>query len=197
MTNPMGWEVKSLGSICTKLNDGTHFSPENAPIGDYKYITAKNIKADGFCFDNLTYVSADVHNGIYSRCNPEFGDVLYIKDGVTTGIAMINTLDEPFSILSSVALLKQDRSIIEGCFLRDVLNNKDMYKYIRKMMGGAAITRLTIEKIKKIEIPLPPLPLQTRFAGMVQQVDKTKFALQKGLEKLELCYKALMQRYFG
>jgi len=182
----MGWDVRSLGNICTKLNDGTHFSPDNASVGDYKYITAKNIKADGFSFDDLTFVSADVHNYIYNRCNPEFGDVLYIKDGVTTGIAMINTLDEPFSILSSVALLKQDRSKIEGYFLRDVLNNKDMYKHIRKMMGGAAITRLTIDKIKKIEIPLPPLQLQTRFAGLVQQIDKTKFVMQEGLDYMQM-----------
>ena len=59
------------------------------------------------------------------------GDVLYIKDGVTTGIAMVNTLDEEFTLLSSVALLKQDRSIIDGHFLCGVLNNDEMYTDIR------------------------------------------------------------------
>jgi len=43
---------------------------------------------------------------IYSRRNPEKGDILYIKDGATTGIVTINDLVEPFSMLLSVALLK-------------------------------------------------------------------------------------------
>ena len=54
----------------------------------------------------VTYISRKVHNEIYSRCNPEKGDILYIKDGATTGVVTLNDLDEPFSMLSSVALLK-------------------------------------------------------------------------------------------
>ena len=88
-----------------------------------------------------------MHDEIYARCNPEYGDVLYIKDGVTTGIAMVNTLHEPFTMLSSVALLKQHRKFLEGAYLCGVLNNQNMYDAIRKDMGGAAITRLTIVKL--------------------------------------------------
>ena len=43
---------------------------------------------------------------------------------------------------------------------------------------------------------LPPFPLQTRFAEIVQQIDKGRFVMQDGLKKLELTYKALMHGLF-
>ena len=74
-----------------KVQDGTHFSPQDqSSTGDYKYITAKNIKSWGLDLTNVTYVSEKVHRPIYERCNPEKGDVLYIKDGATTGIATVS-----------------------------------------------------------------------------------------------------------
>ena len=177
VSNPLGWEKKMLKTVCVKLNDGTHFSPESFVEGEYKYVTAKNIKESGFDFTNITYVSEAVHRPIYERCNPELGDVLYIKDGVTTGIAMVNTLNEEFTLLSSVALLKQNRKIMDGYFLAAVLNNENMYSDIRSNMGGAAITRLTIAKLNMIQIIVPPLKLQQQFADFVHQVDKSKVAV--------------------
>ena len=197
IVNPKNWEKMKLVDVCTKLTDGTHFSPESYPEGEYRYVTAKNIKIDGFDFSNITYVPKSVHDEIYARCNPEYGDVLYIKDGVTTGIAMVNTLHEPFTMLSSVALLKQNRKLLEGAYLCGVLNNQNMYDAIRKDMGGAAITRLTIVKLKNIQIPVPPLELQTQFATFVEQTDKSKLVIQQSLDKLETLKKSLMQEYFG
>ena len=195
--NPLGWEKKSLKEVCIKLNDGTHFSPESFETGEYKYVTAKNIKMSGFDFTNITYVPEEVHRPIYERCNPELGDVLYIKDGVTTGIAMVNTLDEEFTLLSSVALLKQDRRIMNGYFLTALLNNENMYTDIRSNMGGAAITRLTIAKLNGIQVILPPIELQIQFAAFVTQTDKSKSSIQQSLAKLETLKKSLMQEYFG
>lgn len=172
--NPMGWKKRMLKDVCLKLNDGTHFSPESFETGDYKYITAKNIKQSGFDFSNITYIPEKVHRPIFERCNPEFEDVLYIKDGATTGIAIVNTLKEEFTLLSSVALLKQDRKIMNGYFLSALLNNEKMYSTIRNNMGGAAITRLTISKLNTIKIIVPPIEIQKEFADFVKQIDKSK-----------------------
>lgn len=197
ISNPMNWNKRTLKEVCTKLNDGTHFSPESFSMGDYKYITAKNIKASGFDFSNITYVPEAVHRPIFERCNPEQGDVLYIKDGATTGIAIVNTLKEEFTLLSSVALLKQNRNVINGYFLAALLNNADMYSDIRNNMGGAAITRLTIAKLNAVKVIVPPLDLQNRFAAFVEQVDKSKVAIQKSLDEAQLLFDSLMQQYFG
>ena len=46
-------------------------------------------------------------------------------------------------------------------------------------------------------MPLPPLPLQEQFAAFVEQTDKSKLAVQQGLQELEILKKSLMQQYFG
>ena len=106
-----GWEHIRMGDIC-QIYDGTHFSPKNGRDGDYMYITAKNIKPYYIDVSNISYVTEDDHNDIYSRCSPKKGDVLYIKDGATAGIATVNTIEEEFSMLSSVALIKCSNIIL-------------------------------------------------------------------------------------
>ena len=193
--NEKGWEVKKLGEVCSQITDGTHNSPTNTKNGDFKYVTAKNIKKEGIVLDNITYVDADTHHSIYSRCNPEYGDILYIKDGATTGIATINNLNEEFSLLSSVALLKLEDKII-NYYLKAVLNTPSLYNCIRTNMGGAAITRLTLVKIKAIKIPLPPFPLQHLFAQRIEQIERQKSAVQKSITDLETLLASRMQYWF-
>ena len=195
--NPQKWKVQKLNDVCIKINDGTHFSPESFPHGEYKYITAKNIRIWGLDLTKVTYVSEEIHRGIYERCDPKKGDVLYIKDGATTGIAIVNPLDEEFSLLSSVALLRPNTNQLTAIYLRDFLNYPAIYEKIRGSMAGAAITRLTVAKIRQIEIPVPQLDLQKKYVIRREQIDKSKFAVEESIRKLELLKKALMQKYFG
>jgi type I restriction enzyme S subunit len=89
---PDNWEWVKISNILTKITDGTHHSPTSFPVGKYKYVTAKNIKSEGIDLTNISFVDEAVHNEIYARCNPEYGDILYIKDGATTGVVTLNTL---------------------------------------------------------------------------------------------------------
>lgn len=158
-----GWVEKKLGEVCSKIVDGTHHSPTNTSEGEYPYITAKNIKHNEIDLSNITYVTKDIHREIYSRCNPEKGDVLMIKDGATTGIAVVNYLDFEFSLLSSVALLKTKMEILDSYYLCYVLNSPDVYNQFRSKMDGAAITRITLVKIKDAVIQVPPLDQQRKI----------------------------------
>ena len=196
ITNEKGWKIKKLEHVCQKITDGTHNSPVNTEEGEYMYVTAKNIKKDGIILDDITYVSAEVHKVIYARCNPQYGDVLYIKDGVTTGIATINTIKEEFSLLSSVALLKPGNDIV-NYYLKAVLNTPSLYVSIRKNMGGAAITRLTITKINSIDIPLPPLALQQQFAEKIQAIEAQKELVKQSIAETQHLFDSRMDYYFN
>jgi type I restriction enzyme S subunit len=44
---------------------------------------------------------------------------------------------------------------------------------------------------------VPPLELQNRFAAFVSQVDKSKVVVQRTLDKAQLLFDSLMQKYFG
>lgn len=157
-----------LGDICERIMDGTHFSPKNSAQGQFRYITAKNIKEMRLALDEVTYLSREDHEAIYKRCPVKKGDVLYIKDGATTGVATINTLDEEFSLLSSVAVLRGKPEVLDNCYLAYYLNSSHGRSHMLGMVAGVAITRLTLTKLNDAEIPLPPLEEQQRIVAKIE-----------------------------
>jgi len=177
---PDKWMWVRLGDALLKITDGTHHSPPNGPKGEFKYITAKNIKSKGINLSNITYVSAKVHEEIYNRCDPEPGNILYIKDGATTGIVTINDLNEQFSMLSSVALLKNPSKIYNR-YLLYVLKSPYFYSLMRDDMSGVAITRVTLTKLNRALIPLAPFEEQKRIVAKVDQLMALCDELEAGL----------------
>ena len=166
---PTSWIWGRLGDLTLKITDGTHHSPSNTAVGDFKYISAKNIKPWGIDLREVTYVTSEVHQEIFSRCDPEEGDVLYIKDGATTGVATINSLAEPFSMLSSVALLKPSVGL-SNAYLLKAMVSPCFYSEMRAGMTGVAITRVTLAKLNNAIIPLPPLAEQHRIVAKVDEL---------------------------
>jgi len=183
------WEIVELGEVCEKIMDGTHFSPSNNDSGDYLYITAKNIKVSGIDLSNVTYVSKEDHEKIYLRCPVIKGDVLFIKDGATAGIATINSIENEFSLLSSVAVIRGKPELLMNSFLVHFINSDYGRKIMLSEVDGVAITRLTLEKIKRIRIPLPPLDIQkeivTRIEEEQQQVDTNKKLIEIYQDKIK------------
>lgn len=197
VTNPKGWDVKKLSDVCGKITDGTHHSPPICENG-IPYITAKHLKKDGLKFhESPWFVSPKDHAGIFARCNPEPGDVLYIKDGATTGIAAVNRYDFQFSMLSSLALLKPSYEKVTSEYVTAYLNDERNKSHLLGNMGGAAIQRLTLAKIKKFLIPVPPLDLQRRFANIVESVEKQRARLRQHLAELDTLFASLQQRAFA
>ena len=65
------------------------------------------------------------------------------------------------------------------------------------MTGSAGQRRVPASFLENYRVSLPPIELQEQFAAFVEQVDKSKLAVQKALEQLETLKKSLMQQYFG
>ena len=158
-----------ITDVVDKLTDGTHNSPKSYPSGTYMYVTAKNIKTDGLDLSNITYVTEDVHREIYSRCNPEKGDILYIKDGATCGISTLNNLDEEFSLLSSVALIKPNKNVL-NTYLNLFLQSDFCYRNVRDSMKGVGITRIILKQMELWDIPLPPYAEQKRIVKAAEHL---------------------------
>ena len=167
---PKNWKWVRISGIALKITDGTHHSPPNGPHGDYMYISAKNIKNDGISLFDVTYVTKEIHDEIYSRCNPELGDVLLIKDGATTGVVTVNNIDTPFSLLSSVALIKLDSAYVDSWYITYILRSNLFYALVRDIMKGTGIPRITLNQIYSLIIPFPPYSEQKRIVKAVESI---------------------------
>jgi len=166
---PAEWDWTTLGDTLLKITDGTHHSPPNGTSGPFMYVTAKNIKPSGVDLTGVTYVSREVHEDIYARCDPHPGDILLVKDGATTGVVTINHIPTPFSMLSSVALLRPSERL-HNQFLLQYLRSPSFYNRLRGSMKGVAITRVTLGQLAVAPLPLPPLAEQKRLVARVDEL---------------------------
>lgn len=164
------WGSKKLNDVCNKIMDGTHFSPKSKE-GARKYLTSKNIRNTGLDLSDCNYISEEEHQEIYKKCPVKFGDILLTKDGANTGNCCINTLQEEFSLLSSVAVLSGKEKILNSLYLLQLLQSQKGITTISNTMAGQAITRITLEKINKFKFPFPEFPEQTKIADFLTQID--------------------------
>ena len=74
---------------------------------------------------------------------------------------------------------------------------EDKLVYLQQQSLGGLTKYLTLKILGELEFIIPPVDKQNEFSAFVEQVDKSKFEIQKSLEKLETLKKALMQKYFG
>ena len=91
------------------------------------------------------------------------------------------------------ALLVTPIVAMNSIWLNQLLVNLDLKRY----QTGAAQPGLSVKNLQEIPIISVVLSEQNAFAAFVEQTDKSKFEIQKSLEKLETLKKALMQKYFG
>ena len=54
-----------------------------------------------------------------------------------------------------------------------------------------------MRQLTGLPLLIPEMQLQEEFTNFVQQVDKSKVAVQKALDKAQLLFDSLMQQYFG
>lgn len=193
--NENEWNVMKMLDVCFKVTDGTHDTPRRLDSG-VKFITGKHIRPFKIDYENSDYVSPKDHDEIYRRCNPEKGDILYTNIGVNTGTAAVNTVDYPFS-MKNVALLKLLRHKVNSRYVESLLNYEFIrIEILRKSSLGGAQQFLGLQDIKKIDIPVPPIELQNRFASIIEKLERTKQKMRALLIEMDNHFNALMQRYF-
>ena len=80
-----------------------------------------------------------------------------------------------------------------------VLTTFDSFRKVAEinMTGSAGQKRVPVKFLENYKVNIPPLSLQNEFANFVQQVDKSKVAVQKSLDETQKLFDSLMQEYFG
>ena len=64
-------------------------------------------------------------------------------------------------------------------------------------LNGSGIKNISsVSYIKKIDINLPPIELQNKFAERVEKIEKLSFEIEKSIKEAENLYNSLINRYF-
>ncbi|MCX2199759.1 restriction endonuclease subunit S [Pantoea agglomerans] len=186
-------KLTPLDSLCIKIQDGTHFSPQNiGSLGDYQYVTSKNIRMGKMEFLEKEYISQEEHKKIYTRCDVRKGDILLTKDGANTGNVCLNELDSEISLLSSVAFLRVDPDKADCNYVYHWLMLRTTQRDISSQMAGNAITRLTLKKIKSMMIPDLCLKEQKRIGDLLARSHASIQIFNNKIEHLKILNRAIL-----
>lgn len=178
-----------LQDVCTKITDGTHKTPSYQKKG-ITFISAKNIVNGQIDLSNVKYITEDEYNDMQRRCQTEKGDLLLSKSG-TLGSVVVLDVDMPLGLFESLAVVKYDRTILNGIFLCEQIKSSEVQRQFVIGTKGVAVKHLHLNVIGATDIIVPPLELQNQFADFVSHVDKSKFAVMFALMKGISCGRAL------
>mgnify|MGYP003289400044 CR=1 FL=1 len=197
--NKKGLDIVSIKDLCTLIKDGTHQTPiytEDTQNG-FKFLSSKDVMTQKICWDNIKYISSELHEKLYVVIQPQRNDILMSKNGVNYGVAAINDTDEVFDIYVSLALLRPITDKVNPVYLRCAINNPDTKRQFDSSIKGIGVPNLHLGEIKNTKVLLPSMEKQTEFVSFVEQVDKSKVAVQKALDEAQTLFYSLMQQYFG
>ena len=90
-----------------------------------------------------------------------------------------------------------NRGNLKPDFIQKIISFPSYKKTIEDKAVGQTMPNLNVPIVSAFEIIKPPKNVQDSYYSFVRHIDKSKFAVQKSLEKCEILYKSLMQAYFG
>ncbi len=185
--NEKDWRINKFRDICTvrqglqiPISKRLLYKEDNC----YEYITVAYLHGS----KEREYIKNPKETVI---CNKE--DILMTRTG-NTGM-VITGVHGVFH--NNFFLIDFDRYKFDKCFLVEYLNLELIQLDIMRRAGSSTIPDLNHDEFYKINVYVPPLDLQKRFAEYVSSIDKSKLAVKKSLEELEVLKKSLMQKYFA
>lgn len=190
--NTMDWEIKPLSEL-GELNRGVSKArPRNSPEllgGPYPLIQTGEVA------NAKTYITS--FNSTYSEKGLAQSKMwpkgtLCITIAANIAQTSILTFDAcfPDSVVGFISRNMTNELFIHYWF-------SFFQKILDEQASQVAQKNINLKILSELNVIVPPLSLQNRFAAFVERVDQQKQTVQQSLEKLELMKKALLQEYFG
>ena len=196
-TNDKNWEIKKFHEIISILTDyhanGSYkILKDNVELLDFKeyalMIRTTDLENNNF-IQGVKYINEKAYN--FLKKTKIFGGELIInKIGSAGNVYLMPYLNIPVSLGMNQFMirLKKDYSNI---FYYKLLTTEYYTNVIKSNVQGAVTKTITKEAIKNIDIIIPPIELQNKFAERVEKIEKLKFTIWKIILKV---YKILKKK---
>ncbi len=196
VSNPMGWEVRELGSLAKFLNGDrgknypskTDFVSEGIP-----FINAGHLDGGKVDFNGMNYITKQKFDQLGGgKTRP--GDLIYCLRGSLGKMAIVRHAGESAIASSLVIIRPSEECVLE--FLYQFLDSPFGRQEIHRFDNGSSQPNLSAASVKKYSVPLPPLPLQQKFAAIVESIERQKATQRAHLAELDALFAALQHRAF-
>lgn len=191
------WPVKRLEDLCQVTSSKRIYAKELVSSG-VPFLKSKEIieKVNGQDHSGLLYISEKRFQEIGALTGHlQAGDVLLTSRG-TLGIPYIVTADDRFHFADGNLTWFRHFNQLDSRFLAYFLVSPSGKAELTKCVIGSSQPAYTIAALKKIEIQLPPLPIQRRIAGILSAYDELIENSQRRIKILESMARAIYREWF-
>lgn len=198
---PQGWEWKSLGEISNLIQNGFAASKNNEIPSGYVHLRTHNISTDGnLNFDTLIKIKREFIKEKQSFI--EKNDILFNNTNSTELVGKTALVTQNYNYafsnhLTKIKLKNQYNSKLVVFYFVLLLKNKYFEKICHQWIGQSGIN---IDKLKKIQIPLPPLKEQEQIASYLDElsshVKNLKQNYQAQIKDLQELKNSLLDKAF-
>lgn len=168
---PSTWKWVRLSDICEiPITDGTHQTPTYSTKDEgVPFISSKDVTTKVINWNNIKYITKDLHKELYKRIAPQKNDILLAKNG-TTGVAALVEDDKVFDIYVTLAVLRPTRNLMYPKYLLNVVNSPVCKEQFDEHLIGIGLPNLHLNVIKEVMIPLPPFEEQKRIVAKLDEL---------------------------
>ncbi|MDH5533331.1 MAG: N-6 DNA methylase [Candidatus Pacebacteria bacterium] len=162
------------------------------------FLNTKNVRSDGFLFDNLEFINRErdekLRKGKLNR-----NDVVITTRG-TIGNVGWYSYEVPYKhirINSGMIILRTDAKELNPEYLFYFLQSEFFKKQVDKMSSGAAQPQLPIRTLKEIIVAMPSLSTQSKVVEDIKSDSSLVKSTQLLIEKFEYKIKLRIDEIWG
>ena len=183
---PDGVEFVKLGDVILSINTGLNprrFFSLNTPDANNFYVTIREMKNGRIVFNNDTdKINDEALKLCNNRSNLERGDVLFSGTGTIGQIVVLEENPNNWNIKEGLYALKPIQERIVSKFLAYVLRSTQIRKMFLKKALGGTVKSVPMKVLSNIEIPLPPIEVQTEIVRILDKFTELEAELEAELD---------------
>ena len=165
-----------------------------------KVINVTNIIGDGSIDTTNTsrFISMAEYENAYRHFRVDAGDIVVASSGNTYGkVGRISAKDLPLMMNASVIRFRSpDARRLNNDFLYAFLRSEVFRNQVESFVIGSAQPNFGPTHLKRMVMPLPPLPIQRRIAGILSAYDDLIENSQRRIKILEEMARRLYREWF-
>lgn len=169
------WNVCTIGDVADTIDpQPSHRTPSISLDGiPYVGIAECNYSTRRIDFEKARKVGQNVLREHTERYTLDEGDFIIGKIG-TIGKPFFIPIEQTYTLSANTVLIKPIKGKVVSQYLYAVFQSEYMDRIIDAEKKSTSQPAFGIQKVRRIEIPMPPLELQQQFAAFVAQTDKSK-----------------------
>ena len=188
----MSWEKHQLSEVADFLL-GKMLDQKKNKGDPLPYLANKNVRWGSFDLDNLREMRFELHE--MERYGLKCGDIVMCEGG-EPGRCAIWTEQLPEMMFQKALHRIRPHKSIDNKFLYYSFLQKGRNNSFQGLFTGATIKHLPKEKLAKVEVEVPPLPIQKRISSILSAYDDLIENNRRRIALLEEAARLLYREWF-